>query len=214
MKQQHIYYKKRASEYDLVYKKPERQVALQLIKEYLANQFHHKRLIEIACGTGYWTKILIQNAKSIFAIDINEDVIDLAKNKEFNQKEILFEVIDLYDLEKRKEKFDGLFAGFIWSHIKKEALATFLQICLDQVQANGELIFIDNKFVKGSSTPISKEDAYGNTFQKRKLKSGEVFEIIKNFPTKKEISTLIEPICSEFEYVEFEYYWLIKFRKK
>ena len=65
------YYRKRAKEYDLIYQKPERQNDLSKIREYLKQNFFAQHLIEIACGTGYWTVELAKKAQRIFGIDIN-----------------------------------------------------------------------------------------------------------------------------------------------
>jgi len=77
------YYKKRANEYELVYQKSERQKDLALIKKYLSKQFINKSIVEIACGTGYWTEILSQPAKSIIASDINKEVVEVARKKNY-----------------------------------------------------------------------------------------------------------------------------------
>lgn len=68
MKDQIVYYQKRAKEYELVYQKPERQSDLILVKDYLRKQFVDKSITEIACGTGYWTEFLSKQTKSIVQV--------------------------------------------------------------------------------------------------------------------------------------------------
>jgi len=48
-------------------------------------------------------------------------------------------------------------------------------------------VFFDNRYVEGSSTPISRRDAQGNTYQARKLDNGSAHEVLKNFPTEREL---------------------------
>ena len=50
------YYKTRASVYDRVYDYPERQTDPAVLKTYVADQFTDRHVIEVAAGTGYWTK--------------------------------------------------------------------------------------------------------------------------------------------------------------
>jgi hypothetical protein len=45
-------------------------------------------------------------------------------------------------------------------------------------------VLLDNLYVPGSSTPISRTDETGDTYQLRALASGETFEVLKNFPTE------------------------------
>ena len=55
---QHIkeYYAARAGEYDRIYQKPERQVDLRKIESWLQTTLAGRAVLEIACGTGYWTQ--------------------------------------------------------------------------------------------------------------------------------------------------------------
>jgi len=41
---------------------------------------------------------------------------------------------------------------------------------------------IDQFYVDGFTSPISREDRWGNQYTIRKLKDGRTYEIIKNFP--------------------------------
>lgn len=50
------YYKDRAKEYEKKYSKPERQEDLKSIATILQEIFADKQVLEIACGTGYWTE--------------------------------------------------------------------------------------------------------------------------------------------------------------
>ena len=214
MKKQVEYYKKRAEEYDLVYQKPERQTDLKLVKAYLRKQFKGQSIIEIACGTGYWTEVLSKQAKYIWASDINQEVIDIAKAKNYLGAKVDFELKDLKDLKKISNDFEGLFGGFIWSHIRREELNEFIKMALNQVRAGAEMVFIDNKFVSGSNTPINRKDKEGNTFQLRTLQSGEQFEILKNFPTNNEVKEITQQLNIQFEWIDFQYFWIVKFKKK
>lgn len=214
MKEQIVYYQKRAKEYELVYLKPERQNDLALIKEYLGRQFINRSIIEIACGTGYWTEILSKSSKSILASDISSEVLQIAQNKNYPKANVIFEIQDIKDLQTESGNFEGLFGGFIWSHIRKEELNDFLIMALNQVKEGSEIVFLDNKYVPGSSLPINRTDVNDNTFQIRELKSGEKFEVLKNFPKSSELKRLIEKVGDCFEWVDFDYYWIVKFQKR
>ena len=61
------YYAKRASEYERIYQKPERQADLEKLQAILTEVCAGLDLLEIACGTGYWTQYARSSAKSIVA---------------------------------------------------------------------------------------------------------------------------------------------------
>ncbi len=203
------YYQKRAKEYDQIYQKPERQADLKQLHDYLKTIFENKTVLEIACGTGYWTQIIAQSCTSIVATDINSAVLDIAENRDYVAK-VNFEELDIWQLKPPIESYDSVFGGFIWSHILKKELPRFLKILIQQIHSKGELIFVDNKYVEGSNTPIARTDNDGNTYQIRKLKNGDEYEVLKNFPTKTEVAKLIAPFELEIEWVELEYFWVLK----
>ena len=207
-----IYYQKRAKEYDRVYQKPERQSDLRQLHLHLKKVFNNKKVFEIACGTGYWTKTIAETCTSILSTDINESVLEIAKAKDYGAS-VDFQKLDLWQLKVGQHEYDSIFGGFIWSHILKKDLPQFLTILQNQLSPKGELIFIDNKYVVGSNTPISRTDEDGNTYQIRQLQNGEKYEILKNFPSKEKISSLIKDIGFEIEWIELTYYWILKLKR-
>ncbi|MEL6864337.1 MAG: methyltransferase domain-containing protein [Bacteroidota bacterium] len=214
IKHQVEYYRQRAREYDRIYQKPERQSDLHELHDYLKTSFSQKSILEIACGTGYWTQTIAQKAQSIYATDINESMLELAKGRDYTKATMQFQCIDYRDLPAPASPYEGLFSGFLWSHIPKSDLTSFIAIMLKQVQRDASLIFIDNQYVEGSSTPISRTDTYGNTYQKRRLQFGEQFEIIKNFPSREEIEVLLHNFECEINWRGLTYYWILEVVKK
>jgi ubiquinone/menaquinone biosynthesis C-methylase UbiE len=59
------YYAARANEYDRVYDKPERQADVQAMQEWLPSLFVGSRLLEVACGTGFWTQFIAPLADQV-----------------------------------------------------------------------------------------------------------------------------------------------------
>jgi len=79
------YYRRRAWEYEEIYdwKDDTRQEDQGLLEETIKDYLAGRRVLEVACGIGYWTKILSETAERIVATDIGEDVIELAKLKKY-----------------------------------------------------------------------------------------------------------------------------------
>ncbi|NET31701.1 MAG: methyltransferase domain-containing protein [Cyanothece sp. SIO1E1] len=214
MNEQIRYYKLRAKEYEAIYQKPERQHDLSRIREYLSQQFKDQEILEIACGTGYWTQILATSAHKILATDINSEVLDIAKHKSYTPAKVKFQVQDLFRLREPKYLHGGLFGGFILSHISRSQWQQFFTLCLSQIQKGSTMIFLDNRYVAGSSTPISKTDQDHNTYQIRRLRSGEVFEIMKNFPTESDIKQCLAQSIEDWEWKTWKHYWLLQCKKR
>src|SRR5437868_718051 len=75
------YYSKRAREYEQVYEKPERQRELEWLRHRVPEVFRSRTVLEVACGTGYWTQYIAPSAKRVYAFDINEPVLEIAREK-------------------------------------------------------------------------------------------------------------------------------------
>lgn len=207
------YYLERAKDYEQIYEKPERQEDLKKLRIILKDLFFAKSVFEIACGTRYWTQFISETAKSIFAIDINETLIEIAQSKKY-ESPTTFEKADIYNLTNTNEKFDSGFGGFIWSHIPKQELDVFLSGFISNISPGGLVVFVDNQYVDGSNTPIDSKDENGNTYQIRKLSNGNNFKVIKNFPADKEIFDIIDPIGSDIKIEHLKYFWILKFKVK
>lgn len=205
------YYSQRAREYEKVYNKPERQEDLRRITEILQETFKDRELLEIACGTGYWTEKIAESAREILATDINNTVLKIARTKTYRKAKVTFREAD-FNRIKAPGNHESLFGGFIWSHIKLKDLHEFIDLLKEQVVPGGLIVLVDNNFVKGSSTPLSGKDKEGNTYQNRSLEGGSEFQVLKNFPTEKSIRRLLKNKATELRFINLKYYWILVFR--
>lgn len=208
------YYAKRANEYERIYDKPERQNDLEVLRALCTKAFTGKDVLEIACGTGYWTQIISQTAKSVTATDINEEVLQIARSKNCGV-EVSFQKADAFDLNPSSQNnFNAGLAAAWWSHLRKSQIEGFLRHFHRLLPSGSTIAFLDNKFVPGSNTPISRTDDEGNTYQLRKLEDGSEYEVLKNFPNEKEIRAVIGNSACEICWTELNYYWFLAYRLK
>ena len=205
------YYSKRAKEYEKVYAKPERQVDLQSLKSSLPLKFTKSKLLEIGCGTGFWTYYLANQAEAIYATDINETVLEIARSKFPNNSPVTFAQSDMYELKGVNGGFDAGFAGFVWSHVPISRLRAFLKHFHSFLDKGSKIVFIDNQYVEGSNTPIYNEDEEGNTFQMRKLDDGTEHLVMKNFPEDSFFKSILRGIGKNIEIERMEYYWVLTY---
>jgi protein-L-isoaspartate O-methyltransferase len=200
------YYRERAAEYDAIYAKPERQTDLARLHSLLPELVRDRTVLEIAAGTGYWTTTLSTTAESVLATDLNDEPLEIARSRSYGGA-VAFQRADAYDLEAVAGDFDTAFAGFFWSHIPRSAVATFLRGMQKRLGSGGRLILMDNRYVEGSSSPVTRTTADGDTFQTRTLTDGRTFEVLKNFPTREQFIDDVAPFA-EVEWTELPYFWL------
>ena len=124
-------------------------------------------------------------AAQVTALDVNEEVLDIARAKR-NASKVRYQKGSAYDIPDFGRTHDALLAGHWWSHVLLDALDAFLLQAAARVAPGALIVFFDNRYVEGSSTPLSHKDAAGNTYQARKLDDGSTHEVLKNFPGKGE----------------------------
>lgn len=208
------YYARRASEYERIYHKPERQADLQCLRAIMQHTFADRRVLEIACGTGYWTEIIAHTAASVLATDINEEVLAVARAKPIPAGKAVFRRDDVYALAPMPEKFDAGLAAFWWSHIPRARWRGFLESFHRHFAPGARLVFIDNVYVAGSSTPLARTDAEGNTYQTRRLDDGTAHDVLKNFPTPEELRRAVESLATDIHIECLAYFWVLSYVPK
>jgi len=201
------YYSRRAPELEKVYAKPERQTDLAELRRLIPALLAGRRVLEIACGTGYWTRLFAPVAESVLATDASEAMLAEARRNCAAIPNLTFRHLDAFALPAGLGGFDALFVGFLWSHVRRRALPGLLA-ALTAVVPRGRFAFVDNRFVAQSNTPLSRTDADGDDYQVRTLADGSTHEVVKNFPPPGEVHDALAPHAAEVEIVELSYYWL------
>jgi SAM-dependent methyltransferase len=208
------YYRRRASEYEAIYAKPERQADLAILGKEIPQRLRGARVLEVACGTGYWTKLIAGAATSVLATDLAEEPMRIARAKVFPEMNVAFMAADAYTLSEKVGRFDAAFAGFWWSHVPRERIAEFLDSFHRCLTGGARVLFLDNVYAEGSSTPVCEVDAQGNTYQMRALADGGRLRVLKNFPSEDELRERLSPYAASFAFEALQYYWLAEYRLK
>jgi demethylmenaquinone methyltransferase/2-methoxy-6-polyprenyl-1,4-benzoquinol methylase len=235
------YYARRSAHYERIYALPERQADLARLRALVPPFFAGRDVLELACGTGYWTALIAPLARSVFATDAGSEVLALARSKSYPEGRVRFGVADAFSLSELpassrvrpgagarastgaspqapevrspapEASFNAAFAGFWWSHIAKGRIAPFLDGLHARLAPGSRVVFIDNRFVAGSSTPVTRRDGEGNLYQRRRLDDGTEHEVLKNFPSAEELRAAVGGRGRELEVTELTYYWCLSY---
>jgi demethylmenaquinone methyltransferase/2-methoxy-6-polyprenyl-1,4-benzoquinol methylase len=133
-------------------------------------------VLELACGTGWWTQWLAQNARHGTAVDAAEEMLALNRErvKAGNVRYILADVFSW----RPDQKFDLVFFAFWLSHVPRDRFSAFWQLVADSLALNGRVFFIDElgtEQSRGLETRL-EEDAV-----LRELEDGRQFRAVKVF---------------------------------
>lgn len=204
------YYAARASEYDRIYQKPERQADLQKLRAWLPPLFAGKRVLEVACGTGYWTQFIAPVAAAVVALDSAPETMAIARTRVAADR-VRFAVGDAYRLPTDQGPFDAAFAGFWFSHVPMARQREFLAGLGAVLQPGASVVLLDNRYVQGSSQPIAERDAQGDTWQLRRLADGSEHRVLKNFPDEAELQAQIAGLGTGGRFTRWQYYWTFEY---
>jgi demethylmenaquinone methyltransferase/2-methoxy-6-polyprenyl-1,4-benzoquinol methylase len=199
------YYERRAPEYERIYQRPERQTDLACLRRAIAHRFAELNVLDVACGTGYWTACFAGHARSVVGVDANPAVLDIARGKALARTR--FTLGDALLLSERLGRFDAAFVGFWWSHVPKRDLERFVESLHQLLRPGARVVLLDNLFVPGSSTPIVENDDQGDAWQERVLSDGSRHRVLKNFPQYEDLMALVGPRSSSTHWWRLDYYW-------
>jgi len=205
------YYAQRAQIYERVYHKPERQADLRAMEAWLIGAFNGRRVLEVACGTGWWTPHGAHHAQSWLATDVNPETMAVAQSKSMPAT-VRFATADAYTFAQIEgQRFDAAFAGFWWSHVPLARLSQWLEMLHTRLEPGTRVVMLDNRYVDGSSTPIARRDDDGNTYQQRTLDDGSAHEVLKNFPTREQAFAALGSRARNPEWIEHVHYWVLSY---
>ncbi|MDE3000646.1 MAG: methyltransferase domain-containing protein [Gemmatimonadota bacterium] len=209
------YYAARAPEYDLSagYLTHDRETLRVAKKKRYQKLFRGHDVLEIACGTGYWTEVLAETAKSVVGIDVNPEMIDRAQSRCGHLPHVKFRLADAYNIGPEAGTYTAGFAVWWWSHIPRARVGEFLQSIHRRLIPGALVVFSDQleyvvPRVDGMATQ-RHEDSNGDTIERRILSDGREYDIVKNFPTEQELVSALCGFGSDIQYREWpeELHW-------
>ena len=203
----HDYYAGCAAGIEQVYQSADRQAELQKINSCFERHFSDQNVLEIACGSGYWTERLAQVAKSVLATDNNATMLSLAQAKTYPRNNVTFQQADAFSLP--EGHYTAALAGCWWAHMKRSQQSEFLTNLQKLCGSGAQFIMFDNCYVEGVSTPIARTDSEGNTYQIRRLADDSRHEVLKNYPTDSTLRKKLVQHARDIRVVRGTYYWML-----
>ncbi len=122
------------------------------------------RILDIGCGGGVKTKYISEKGYKVLGIDFSEKMIEIAKRQ---NPSVNFSVVDIYDIDKISETFDGIFIQAVLLHIPKARVLEILQKIKSKLNTNG-LVYLAVKGVRGDGIEeeVKTENDYGYEYER------------------------------------------------
>ena len=176
------YYRARAGEYDEVFDPARAEPTHPLgtdgpVAGALRSLAEGRDVLELACGTGYWSKILVETAASLTAVDAAEEMLEIHSEQvpDPRVRRIRADVLNLVP----DRRYGVAFFGFWLSHVPDSALPGFLDVVDRALEPGGTVAFVDTS--AGERSHEEPVEGMPAPAVRRRLRDGREFRIVKVF---------------------------------
>jgi demethylmenaquinone methyltransferase/2-methoxy-6-polyprenyl-1,4-benzoquinol methylase len=173
LEEQIEYYRARAGEYDETI--ADYTESFTPAKSMLEELGKFDEILELACGTGFWTEELLKMGNFVTAVDAASEMLEIAR-KRLGEDRITFRQVDLFHWQPAGE-YDLVFFANWLSHVPPEAMDGFLNNVRKSVRVGGQIAIVDQYAPSEDDKSVAKGDMYAN----RPLVDGRIFTIVKIF---------------------------------
>jgi 2-polyprenyl-3-methyl-5-hydroxy-6-metoxy-1,4-benzoquinol methylase len=199
------YYRARAREYDDTLRRLERYVSLGgrvagrsgdeegievvTVLNALEGMRPLDTVLELACGTGWWTQWLAENAEQVTAVDAAEEMLALNRER-LNAANVRYILADVFSW-KPDRQFDLVFFAFWMSHVPRNRFAAFWQLIGHSLKANGRVFFVDEL---GTQETRGLETRVDDDAVVRELEDGRQYRAVKIFYQPSELEAKLRTL--------------------
>ena len=127
-------------------------------------------VLELACGTGLWTRHLAVRAATLTAVDASAEVLALNRSRVGGAVEYV--QADLFAWRPPRA-YDACVFGFWLSHVPEERFDAFWELVREALRPGGRVFFVDSGPAEGAPAPGEQE--------LRRLADGREFRIVKRY---------------------------------
>lgn len=208
-----LYYDRRAPGYEEGYERDDAvfQTELAQMIEAARNKLADRRILEVACGTGYWTERVADVAAHVVGVDASSQMLKYARAKGLDPSKVKFYQGDVYELTSVRGAFDAGLACFWFSHVPRSRVDGFLNGFHSRL-GKGSLVFMaDNTFEEGRGGEFVKVDGIADTFKIRKLPDGSRHKVLKNYYDKTSLRKIFSPLTSNLTIHEGKWFWWVSY---
>jgi demethylmenaquinone methyltransferase/2-methoxy-6-polyprenyl-1,4-benzoquinol methylase len=138
-------------------------------------------VLEIACGTGVWTSLLLRHAATVTALDAAPEMLAIAKDR-INDARVRFVEANVFDWEP-EHKYDVVSFSFSLSHVPLERFDPFWSLVAACLKPRGRVFFVDDTH----RAPDELIDGESGSTVRRRSNDGSVHRVFKIAHTPAEL---------------------------
>jgi demethylmenaquinone methyltransferase/2-methoxy-6-polyprenyl-1,4-benzoquinol methylase len=145
-------------------------------------------VLELAAGTGIWTRKLVGLADRVVAVDANAETLAL------NTTDAELVQADVFEWQ-TAERFDLVFFSFWLSHVPEERFEEFWSLVRAALLRGGRVFLVDSGAGDTAHTGTAQADGQ----ETRSLADGRTFRIVKRRWPPHELAERVRPLGFELD---------------
>jgi demethylmenaquinone methyltransferase/2-methoxy-6-polyprenyl-1,4-benzoquinol methylase len=191
LSEQMAYYRARAREYDAWWHREGRYdrgaeanaqwfAEAREVEQSLESFAPVGEVLELACGTGLWTRQLVRHAGRVTAVDASEEMLAINRARVGSEAADYVQA-DLFEWAPARAAYDVCFFGFWLSHVPDSRFAGFWEMVRQGLRGGGRAFFIDSGRSERSTARDHRLPGESAETMVRRLDDGREFRIVKRF---------------------------------
>jgi demethylmenaquinone methyltransferase/2-methoxy-6-polyprenyl-1,4-benzoquinol methylase len=145
-------------------------------------------VLELAAGTGIWTRKLVALADRVVAVDANAETLAL------NTPDAELVQADVFEW-RTAERFDLVFLSFWLSHVPEQRFDEFWTLVRSTLAPDGRVFLVDSGAGDTAHTGTDQADWQ----ETRSLADGRTFRIVKKRWSPEELAERVRPLGFELD---------------
>jgi SAM-dependent methyltransferase len=137
-------------------------------------------ILELACGTGIWTRALVGAGRRVTAVDAAPEVLEINRGRLAGHT-VEYVQADLFSWVPSAGAYDLCVFTFWLSHVPPDRFADFWQRVARALRPGGRAFFIDSARTERSTAADHVLPQGDATTMTRRLDDGREFQIVKRF---------------------------------
>jgi SAM-dependent methyltransferase len=175
---QREFYDQRATDYGNA-AVPDRRVhgamATELVRALVDEFAPTGHVLELACGSGTFTRELVRHARTLTAVDGSARMLE-RNRRDLNDSKVTHVHADIFDLQPDRQ-YDAIFFGFWLSHVPPTTFDEFWSFVRASLRPGGRVAFVDEDDRGATNDDIRLRDDV--PVAARTLRDGRQFDVIK-----------------------------------
>ena len=158
-------------------RKRDGRMSIELIQELVDRFALTGDVLELACGTGGWTRELVRHARAVTALDGSPRMLERNRH-EVADARVTYVTADIFEWQPDRQ-YDAVFFGFWLSHVPPAAFDEFWAIVRSCLRPGGRVAFVDED--ESGAVNDDVRVVSGVPLATRRLHDGRRFDVVKLF---------------------------------